>query len=154
MLTLISRFTERVTFAVKRVADDWDEPTAPERGGGFTDAAMISLHCLWIYLNTTYRMTIYLLTEMPKIYPDIGRFKTDLPDHSTLCLAFDRIEMKLYRTLLEQSVQLHNTGLIGVIDATYFERSPASRSYSNKTKYDVQDLKVTKLVDTEDERYP
>jgi len=53
---LISRFTERVTFVIKRIADDWDEPAAPERGGGFTDAAMKSHHCLRIYLNTTYRL--------------------------------------------------------------------------------------------------
>jgi hypothetical protein len=92
--TLISRFTERVTFAVKRIADDSDEPAAPERGGGFTDAAMISLHCLRIYLNTTYRMTIDLLTEMPQICREIGLEPSDLPHHSTLCLAFDRIEMK------------------------------------------------------------
>jgi len=31
----------------------------------------------------------------------------------------------------------------------YFERSPANRSYCNKTKYEVQDLKATKLVDTD-----
>jgi len=44
----------------------------PGTGGGFTDAAMISLHCLRIYLNTTYRMTIDPLTEMPQICREIG----------------------------------------------------------------------------------
>jgi len=94
-------------------------------------------------------MTIDLLIEMPQICREIDRFKTDIPDHSALCLAFDRIEMEVCWTLLEQSAQLHNTGSIGAIDTTYFERSPASRSYCNKTKYDVQDLKATKIVDTE-----
>ena len=149
MPTLISRFTERVTFAVKRVAGDWDEPAAPEGGGGFTDAAMISLHCLRIYLDTTYRMTIDLLKEMPQISREIGLEPADLPHPSTLCLAFDRIEMEVCRTLLEQSAQLHDTGVIGSIDATFFDRSPASRSYCNKTKYEVQGLKATKLVDTD-----
>ena len=149
MPTLISRFTERVTFAVKRVAGDWDEPAAPEGGGGFTDAAMISLHCLRIYLDTTYRMTIDLLREMPQISREIGLEPADLPHPSTLCLAFDRIEMEVCRTLLEQSAQLHDTGVIGSIDATFFDRSPASRSYCNKTKYEVQGLKATKLVDTD-----
>ncbi len=149
MTTQIYRFTERVVFAVKRVADDWDEPAAPEGGGGFTDAAMISIHCLRIYLDTSYRMTIDLLKEMPQISREIGLEPADLPHPSTLCLAFDRIEMAVCRTLLQQSAQLHNTGPIGAIDATYFERSPASRSYCNKTKYEVQDLKATKLVDTE-----
>jgi len=147
--TLISRFTERVSFALKRTADDWDEPAAPEGGGGFTDAAMISIHCLRIYLDTTYRMIIDLLKEMPQISREIGLETADLPHPSTLCLAFDRIEMAVCRTLLQQSADLHDTGPIGAIDATFFERSPASRSYCNKTKYDVQDLKATKLIDTE-----
>ena len=118
-------------------------------GGGFTDAAMISVHYLRIYLGTTYRMTINLLTEMPQITREIGLKPADLPHPFTLCLAFDRIEMAVCRTLLQQSAELHDTGSIGAIDATFFERSPASRSYCNKTKYEVQDLKATKLVDTE-----
>jgi hypothetical protein len=33
----------------------------PQKGGsGFTDATMISIHCIRIYLDTTYRMTIDL----------------------------------------------------------------------------------------------
>ncbi len=89
-------------------------------------------------------MTIDLLKEMPRISREIGLEPADLPHPSTLCLAFDRIEMAICRTLLQQSAQLHNTGPIGAIDATYFERS-----YCNKTKYDVQNLKATKLVDTD-----
>ena len=72
MQTQISRFTERTVWAVKRVADDADEPAAPEEGGGFTDAVMISHHCLRIYLDTSYRMTIDLLKEMPRISREIG----------------------------------------------------------------------------------
>jgi len=147
--TQIFRFTERTVFAVKRVADDWDEPAAPEGGGGFTDAAMISLHCLRIYLDTTYRMTIDLLKEMPRITREIGLEPADLPHPSTLCLAFDRIEMDICRVLLQQSAQLHDTGHIGAIDATYFERSSASRKYCNRTEYEVKKLKATKLVDTD-----
>lgn len=137
MSTQIFRFTERVVFAVKRVADDWDEPAAPEGGGGFTDAAMISIHCLRIYLDTTYRMTIDVLTEMPRISREIGLEPTDLPHPSTLCLAFDRIEMAVCRTLLQQSAQFHNTGPIGAIDATFFERSPAGARTATRqnTKY-------------------
>lgn len=149
MPTQIFRFTERTVFAVKRVADDWDEPAAPEGGGGFTDATMICLHCLRIYLDTTYRMTIDLLKEMPRITREIGLEPADLPHPSTLCLAFDRIEMKVCRVLLQQSAQLHNTGHIRAIDATYFERSPASRTYCTRTEYEVQKLKATKLVDTD-----
>ena len=83
---------------------------------------MISLHCLRIYLDTTYRMTIDLLTEMPQITREIGREPADLPHPSTLCLAFDRIEMDICRVLLRQSAQLHDIGDLAALDATYFER--------------------------------
>jgi IS5 family transposase len=147
--TLISRFTERTVWIAKKVADDGDEPAAPEGGGGFTDAAMISLHCLRIYLNTSYRMTIDLLKEMPRISREIGLEPADLPHPSTLCLSFERIEMKVCRVLLRQSAQLHNTGDIAAIDATHFDRSPASRHYCRRTNYRVQTLEATTLVDTD-----
>jgi len=147
--TQIFRFTERCVWIVKRVADDTDEPAAPEGGGGFADYAIIPLHCLRIYLDTSYRMTIDLLTEMPQITREIGRFKADLPHPSTLCLAFERIEMNVCRVLLRYSAQLHDTGDIAAIDATYYDRSRASRHYCQRTNYRVQTLEATKLVDTD-----
>ena len=47
------------------VTGDGDESAAPEGGGGFADYALVSLHCLRIYLDASYRMTIDLLKEMP-----------------------------------------------------------------------------------------
>jgi hypothetical protein len=104
--TLISRFTERCVWLAKRVAGDTDEPAAPEGGGGFADYAMVPLHCLRIYLDTSYRMTIDLLTEMPRICREIGLEPADLPHYSTLCLAFERLEMEVCRVLLRYSAQL------------------------------------------------
>ncbi|MDR5674685.1 IS5 family transposase [Halalkaliarchaeum sp. AArc-GB] len=149
MPTQIFRFTERCVWIAKRVADDTDESAAPEGGGGFADYAMIPLHCLRIYLGTSYRMTIDILTEMPRITREIGLEPADLPHPSTLCLAFDRLEMRVCRVLLRYSAQLHETGEIGAIDATYFDRSRASRHYCRRTNYRVQTMKVTKLVDTD-----
>ena len=143
MQTQISRFTERCVWLAKRVADETDEPAAPEGGGGFADYAMIPLHCLRMYLDTSYRMTIDLLTEMPRICREIGLEPADLPHYSTLCLAFERLEMKVCRVLLCYSAQLHDTGDIAAIDAAYFDRSRASRHYSRRTNYRVQTLEAT-----------
>ena len=66
-MTQISCFTEEVVPIVKRVTGDEDESAAPNGGGGFADYAFVSLHCLRIYLDTSYRMTIDLLKEMPQI---------------------------------------------------------------------------------------
>ena len=148
-MTQISRFTERCVVIAQRVTGDGDESAAPNGGGGFADYAFVSLHCLRIYLDTSYRMTIDLLKEMPQIIREIGLEAADLPAPSTLCKALDRIEMSLCRVLLRQSAQLHDPSEHAALDATFYERDRASRHYCHRTNYHVQTLKVTKLVDTE-----
>jgi IS5 family transposase len=39
------------------------------------------------------------LSEMPQILAKIGLETDELPDHSTLVKAFDRIEMRVWRAL-------------------------------------------------------
>jgi len=107
-MTQISRFTGEIVPIAQRVTGDGDESAAPEGGGGFADYALVSLHCLRIYLNTSYRMTIDLLKEMSQITGEIGLDAADLPAPSTLCKAFDRISMSVCRVLLRQSAQLHD----------------------------------------------
>jgi IS5 family transposase len=148
-MTRISRFIGEVVPVAQRVTGDGDESAAPDGGGGFADYALVSLHCLRIYLDTSSRMTIDLLKEMPQITGEIGRAEADLPSPSTLCKAFDRISMGVCRVLLRQSAQLHDPSEHGAIDATFYERSAASRHYCQRTSYRVQTLKVTKLVDTD-----
>ena len=60
-MTQISRFTEEVVLVAQRVTGDGDESATPNGGGGFADSALVSLHCLRIYFDTSYRMTIDLL---------------------------------------------------------------------------------------------
>ncbi|TKX69198.1 IS5 family transposase [Halorubrum sp. GN11GM_10-3_MGM] len=147
-MTQISRFIGEVVPVAQRVTGDRGESAATVRGGGFADYALVSLHCLRIYLDTSYRMTIDLLTEMPQIIGEIGRVKADLPAPSTLCKAFVRISMSVCRVLLRRSAQLHDLSEHAAIDATFYDRSPASRHYCQRISYRVQKLKVTKLVDT------
>jgi IS5 family transposase len=56
--------------------------------------------------------------------------------------------MSVCRVLLRQSAQLHDPSKHAAIDATFYDRSAASRHYCQRTSYRVQKLKVTKLVDT------
>ena len=148
-MTQISRFTSKVVPIAQVVTGDGDESAAPEGGGGFADYTLVSLHCLRIFLDTSYRMTIDLLKEMPQITREIGRAEADLPSPSTLCKAFDRIDMSVCRVLLRQSAQLHDLSKHAAIDATFYERSAASRHYCQRISYRIQKLKVTKLVDTD-----
>ncbi len=57
--------------------------------------------------------------------------------------------MSVCRVLLRQSAQLHDPSEHGAIDATFYERSAASRHYCQRISYRVQKLKVTKLVNTD-----
>ena len=125
------------------------ESAAPQGGGGFADYAVVSLHCLRIYLEKSYREALDLLSEMPQILAEIGLLKADLPDHSTLVKAFDRIKMAVWRVLLCLSAQLHESSGHAAMDATFFDRENASKHYCRRTSYRVQTLKTTALVDTE-----
>ncbi len=112
------------------------------------DYAVVSLHCLRIYLEKSYREALDLLSEMPQILAEIGLKEGDLPYHSTLVKAFDRLEMKIWRVLLRLSAQLHDTADHAAIDATFFDRETAIKHYYRRTNYRVQTLKTTALVDT------
>ncbi|WP_241996804.1 IS5 family transposase [Halorubrum sp. SD626R] len=124
------------------------EAAAPEGGGGFADYAVVSLHCLRIYLEKSYREALDLLSEMPQIVAEIGFGPGDLPHHSTLVKALDRLEIKIWRVLLRLSAQLHDTADHAAMDATFFDRETASKHYCRRTNYRVQTLKTTALVDT------
>ena len=80
-----------------------DGVAAPQGGGGFADYAVVSLHCLRIYLEKSYREALDLLSEMPQILAEIGLNAADLLAHSTLVKAFDRIKMAVWRVLLRLS---------------------------------------------------
>jgi IS5 family transposase len=144
-----TRFTEEMVSLAKSYCDDPDEAAAPEGGGSFAEYAIISLHGLRIFLDETYEMIIDRLEVMPPILEIVGLEPDDLPHPSTLNKWFDRIVMQVWRVLLRHSAQLHDLSPHVAVDATYYERSPASKHYCDRTNYRVQTVEATKLVDTE-----
>ena len=106
----------------------------------------IVLLCLKVRKNTTYRTLLDELIEMPRIRNAIDL--EELPSPSTLCKAFNRLEMAVWRVLLNLSVTLLPTNGVVGIDASGFDRSHASKHYTKRTKLTIQQLKVTLLVDT------
>ena len=144
----ISRFMTRAVTLAKNAVDDRDESAAPTGGGGFADHALVSLHCLRVYLEKSYRVALDLLSEMPQITGEIGLDAADLPGHSTLVKWFDRIKTALWRVLLRLSAQLHDPSGHAAIDATFFDRENASKHYCRRMNYRVQTPKAIALVDT------
>ena len=61
-MSKISRFTTKAVTLAKNVVGGRSQVAAPEGGGGFADYALVSLHCLRIYLNESYRNALDLLT--------------------------------------------------------------------------------------------
>jgi IS5 family transposase len=148
-MSKISRFTTKAVTLAKNAVGGRGEVAAPEGGGGFADYALVSLHCLRVYLDASYRDALDWLSEMPQILGEIGLEEGDLPDHSTLVKAFDRFQMKVWRVLLRLSSELHDLSGHAAIDATFFDRENASKHYCRRTNYRVQTLKATALVDTQ-----
>lgn len=139
--------TEQAVVLAQNAVDDRSEAAAPE-GGGFAGYAIVSLHCPRVCLEKSYPEALDLLSGMPQILGEIGRIGADLPDHSTLVKAFDRLRMAIWRVLLRLSAQLHEPSGHAAIDSTFFDRENASRHYCRRTNYRVQTLKATALVDT------
>jgi len=99
-MSKISRFTSNVVQLAKKMLLVSEAKSPPPKGGGFAEYAVVSLHCLRIYLEKSYREALDLLSEMPQILGEIGLEPTDLPDHSTPVKWFDRIKTALWRVLL------------------------------------------------------
>ena len=72
----------------------------------------------------------------------------DLPDFSTVCKAFHRLTMHVWRILLRQSSHLLPGNRVAGIDARGFERSFASHHYTKRAGLTIQQLTTTLLVDT------
>ena len=104
------------------------------------------LLCLKVRKDTTYRAFLDELVEMPRIRNAINL--TELPGPSTLCKAFDRLDMAVWRALLNLSVSLRPTNGVAGIDASGSDRSHASKHYTKRAKLTIQQLKVTLLVDS------
>ncbi len=134
-----TRFTEEMVSLTKNYCDNPDETAAPQGGGSFAEYAMISLHGMRIFLDETYEMTIDRLEVMPPILEIIGLEPDDLPHPSTLNKWFDKIVMEVWRVLLRHSAQLHDPSPHVAVDATYYERSPASKHYCDRTKLPCSD---------------
>jgi len=144
----LRRFTKRCVKLAKSIVDDASEPAEPRKGGGFAEWAMLSLHCLRLHMEKSYRVTVDYLKEMPRITGEIGLDTTDLPHYTTFCDWFGEIKIRAIRLLLRLSSSDENERRVA-IDSTGFDRDRASHHYCQRANYRVRSLKVTVLVDVE-----
>lgn len=86
------------------------------------------------------------LIEMPRIRRVLRLI--ELPTASTLCKAFNRLEIAVWCVILTLSTTLLPTsGVVGV-DTSEFDRSHVLKHYTKRAELTIQHFKVTLLVDT------
>lgn len=137
------RFTERAFELAKRAVPRY---TSKYSKHTYTMRQHVVLLCLKIKKTTTYRALIDELIEMPRIRDAINL--ESIPTPSTLCKAFGRLEMAIWRVMLTLSLPTVPRKRIAGIDASGFERAHASTHYTKRTNLKIQQLKTTLLVDT------
>ncbi|MFP4590728.1 MAG: IS5 family transposase [Halobacteriales archaeon] len=137
------RFVEEAFQLAKRAVARYSSKFSKQR---YTLHQHIVLLCLKVRKNTTYRTLLDELIEMPRIRNAINL--TELPVPSTLCKAFDRLDMAVWRVLLNLSASLLPTNGVAGIDASGFDRTHVSKHYTKRAKLTIQQLKVTLIVDT------
>jgi IS5 family transposase len=139
----ILRFTEKAIHLARRAVSRYSSKFSKHR---YTRPQHVVLLCLKVWKNTTYRGLLDELIEMPRIRRVLGL--TELPTPSTLCKAFNRLDMAVWRVILALSATLLPTsGVVGV-DASGFDRCHASKHYTKRAELTIHQLKVTLLVDT------
>jgi IS5 family transposase len=137
------RFVEQAMHLARRAVARYSSKFSKRR---YTLHQHIVSLCLEVRKNTTYRTLLDELIEMPRIRSAIDL--EDLPSPSTLCKAFNRLDVAVCRVILNLSITLLPTSGVVGIDASGFDRSHASKHYTKRTKRTIQQLKVTLLVDT------
>lgn len=137
------QFVEEAFHLAQRAVSRYSSKYSKQR---YTIHQHVALLCLKVRKDTTYRTLLDELIEMPRIRNAINL--TELPAPSTLCKAFDRLDMAVWQVILDPSVSLLPTNGVTGIDASGFDRSHASNHYTKRAKLTIQQLKVTLLVDT------
>jgi IS5 family transposase len=112
----------------------------------FTQPQLVVLYCLKIKLGVTYRELIDWLEEMPRLRESLGL--KQLPHFTTLQKAFQRLSTAIWRVLQQLSAALLPGDGVAAVVAVGWDRSHASRSYTQRVKLQLRSLKTTLLVDT------
>ena len=112
----------------------------------FTQPQLVGLYCLKIKLGVTYRELGDWLEEMPRIREALGL--KQLPHFTTVPKAFQRLSTAIWRVLQRISASLLWGDGVAAVDASGWDRSYASRYYTQRVKLKIRAIKTTLLVDT------
>jgi hypothetical protein len=106
----------------------------------------VVIHCIRLKDNHTYRGVVDGISLMSAVCDFLELVSDELPKPSTLCKAFDRFKMWVWRQLLRASAQQLPTSGHGAIGGTYFERTSPSFHYRRRLNRSIQMVKATVLM--------
>ena len=101
-------------------------------------------------MDAEYEEIIDWAEEMERIRFLLGLRRGKFPAPSTLCKAFKRAPISVWRELLRRSAEQLDQNGHAAIDATYLDRQQASAHYRKRTGRSVRTVQATFLVDTAD----
>lgn len=131
------RFIERAMGLARRAVARFSTRSSRKR---FTLCQRVVLFCLELKKATTYRDLVDHLIEMPRVRDAVDI--DSVPAPSTLWTAFDRLEMVVWRVLLNVSpADLPLNGATG-IDTSRSGRAHTSTHYAKRTNLTIQQSKT------------
>ena len=143
-----SRFVKHVASLAQNLTDAAVMKLSHPAGNGFASWKHAVLLYLREHMTAEYEEIIDWAEEMERIRFLLGLRRGEFPAPSTLCKAFKRAPMSVWRHLLRRSAELLPRNGHGAIDATYFDRQQASAHFLRRTGRSVRTIQVTYLVDT------
>ena len=144
------RFVKQVASLAQKLTDAALIQLSDPAGNGFAGWKHAVLLYLREHMDAEYEEIIDWAEEMERIRFLLNLRRGKFPAPSTLCKAFKRAPMSVWRELLRHSAELLDQSGHAAIDATYFDRQQASAHYLNRTGRSIRTIQATFLVDTAD----
>lgn len=142
------RFVKQVASLAQKLTDAALIQLSDPAGNGFAGWKHAVLLYLREHMDAEYEEIIDWAEEMERIRFLLGLRRGKFPAPSTLCKAFKRAPMSVWRELLRRSAELLDQNGHAAIDATYFDRQQASAHYLKRTELSIRTIQATFLVDT------
>ena len=148
MSDILFRFVKQVASLDQKLTDAALMELSDPAGNGFAGWKHAVLLSLREHMSVEYEEIIDWAEEMERVRAVLNFHRGEFPVPSTLCKAFKRASMTVWRQLLRRSAELLNQNGHAAIDATYFDRQQASSHYLRRIDRSVKTIQTTFLVDT------
>jgi len=148
MSKTLFRFVKQVASLAQKLTDAALIELSDPAGNGFAGWKHAVLLYQRFHMDATYEEIVDWAEEMDRIRLLLSLPRGEFPAPSTLCKAFKRTSMSVWRQLLRRSAELLPQNGHGAIDATYFDRWQASTHYLSRSGRSVKTIQATFLIDT------